>query len=108
MSSKKIIKFVIVGVVIVFGCAYVIEESGYYEYNLYNKRNLTEEQIEKFEADVKAGKNIDIDDYVTDNRIDYSNKLTKTTTKISLGINQYLKERIKDVFSILNRMVEEE
>ncbi len=107
MSVKKVVKFGIICVVIIFFCAYVIEESGYYEYNLSNKRNLTEEQIKQFESDVKEGKDIDIDDYVVDSTVDYSNKLTKVTTKISLGINDYLKDKIKGVFSILNRMVEE-
>lgn len=107
MSVKKIIKFVVISVVMVFFCAYVIESSGYYEYNLSNKRNLTQEQIEQFEKDVKQGRDIDINDYMTDSTVDYSNKLTKATTKISLGINDYLKSKIKSIFSILNRMVEE-
>lgn len=107
MNSKKIIKLLILLVIIVFFCAYIIEVSGYYEYNLHNKRNLTEEQIKQFESDVKAGKDIDINEYISDNAVDYSNKLTKTTTKISLGVNNYLKDKIKMVFSLLNRMVEE-
>lgn len=107
MSVKKVVKFFVICIIIIFFCAYVIEASGYYEYNLSNKRNLTQEQIEQFENDVKEGRDIDIQDYVTDSTVDYSNKLTKATTKISLSINDYLKSKIKSVFSILNKMVEE-
>lgn len=107
MNKKKLAKLLIITVLIIFFCAYIIEVSGYYEYNLQGKKNLTQESIEQFEKDVKEGKDININDYVIQDTIDYSNKLTKTTTKISLKINNYLKNRIKDIFKSLNKIIEE-
>lgn len=107
MSTKKFIKLIVIVVVVIFFYAYITETSGYYEYSIRNRSNLTEEQIRRFEEDVKEGKDIDISDYSTNDVVDYSNRLTKTTTKVSLKINSYLKDRIKDVFRILDKMVEE-
>lgn len=105
--KKSIIKLLVLSLFAVFFIAFIIDSTGYYEYSLYNKKNLTEEEIKRFESDVKMGKEIDINDYLSDREVDYSNKLTKTTTNISLSINKYLKNRFRDVFRAINRMVEE-
>lgn len=107
MNTKKFVKLIIVVIVVIFFYAYITETSGYYEYSIRNKSNLTEEQIKRFEEDVKEGRDIDINEYTADTSVDYSNKLTKTTTKVSLEINSYLRDRIRDVFRILDKMVEE-
>ncbi len=105
--KKSIIKLLIFCLLTVFFVSFIIEYSGYYEYSLYNKKNLTEEEIKRFETDVKMGKDIDINDYLSEKETDYTNKLTRTTTKISLEINDYLKNRFKDFFRVVNRIVEE-
>ncbi len=69
------------------------------------KKNLTEAQIKQFEEDVKAGKEIDLDDYLQDNRIDYSNKLTRTTSEASIKLNQYLKNFLSNTFKMLEKFV---
>ena len=45
MKSKKIIKFLGVSIILIFLCSYFIETSGYYEYNLQYKKNLTQAQL---------------------------------------------------------------
>ena len=105
MKGKKIIKFCGGCILIIFLCTYFVGASGYYEYNLQNKKNLTEEQIKQFESDVKAGKNIDLDDYLKENKIDYSNKLTRTTSEVSLKFNDYLKNFLSNSFHFLERLV---
>lgn len=103
--NKKIVKFVVYLIVIVFLCSYFIETSGYYEYNMQNRKNLTEEGIKQFEQDVKDGKEIDINDYLTKVNIDYSNKLTKTTSNMSIKLNNYLKEFLTNGFNIFEKLV---
>lgn len=105
MKYKKFFKLLGILLVITFLFSYFIEISGYYEYNLQNKKNLTEEQIKQFEKDVKAGKNIDLDDYLKDNQVDYSNKLTRTTSEASIKLNQYLKDLLSNTFKMLERFV---
>lgn len=105
MKKKKLIKFVASSILLIFMFSYFIEESGYYEYNLQNKKNLTSEQIEQFEQDIKAGKDVDINAYLKDDKIDYSNKLTKTTSDLSLNINKYLKKAINHTFYIFEKLI---
>ena len=87
--NKKIIKISIYLIIIVFLCSYFIEFAGYHEYYFQNKKNLTEESIKQFEQDVKEGKEIDINNYLTKN-IDYSNKLTRTTSEVSIKLNIFI------------------
>ena len=103
--NKKIFKTIIYLIIIIFLCSYFIETSGYYEYNLQNRKNLTEEGIKKFEQDVKEGKEIDINNYLTKKNIDYSNKLTKTTSQMSIKLNNYLKEFLTNGLNIFEKLV---
>lgn len=105
MKYKRLFKFISILVIAIFLFSYFIEISGYYEYNLQSKKNLTEAQIKQFEEDVKAGKEIDLDDYLQDNRIDYSNKLTRTTSEASIKLNQYLKNFLSNTFKMLEKFV---
>ena len=45
MDKKKILKIVFIVLFLSFIIAYVIEKSGYYEYNLRNKTVLTKESM---------------------------------------------------------------
>lgn len=105
MKSKKIIKLIAGGIIIAFLLSYIIEKTGYYEYNLQTKKNLTEEEIKQFESDVKAGKDVDITKYLTDNKIDYSNSLTRTTSEVSLKLNKYLNKAINNTFDIIGKLI---
>lgn len=105
MKNKKMWKFFVALLIMIFLCSYFIELSGYYEYNLQGKKNLTEAQIQQFEQDVKEGKNIDINEYLKENKIDYSNQLTRTTSEASIKLNDYLKNILSNTFKILERFV---
>ena len=106
MKKKKGIYLIFMLIIVIFICSYAVSQSGYYEYNLQSKKNLTEKEIKQFENDVKEGKDVDITDYMKDKTIDYSNTLTRTTVKVSTTINKYLKKGIESVFKILNSLVE--
>lgn len=105
MKNKKIIKFFGGLIILIFICTYFIEYSGYYEYNLHNKKTLTEEQIKQFEEDVKNGKTIDLDSYLSETTIDYSNSLTRTTTQANLKLNEYLKRILTGSFDLLGKFI---
>ena len=107
MIKIKYLKFISVILFLTFIVVYSIGESGYYEYKLSNKKNLTEEQIKKFENDVKEGKDIDIKKYLIDNRVDYTNNLSRVTYKISDKANRILKKGIESVFKYINKLVED-
>ena len=105
MKGKKIIKLFIEGILILFIFSYVVEKSGYYEYNLQSKKNMTEDEIKKFEEDVKSGKDINVKNYLNDVTVDYSNNLTKTTSMFSVNLNRYLIKTISNTINIFSRLV---
>ena len=107
MNKKFLIKAIFGIFFVAFVISYVIGESGYYEYELANKKYLTEEEMKKFEEDVRNGENIDLKDYTVETRKDYTNKFTDVVTNTSLTINEYLKKTIQSVFGLLNKMIEE-
>ena len=102
MKSKKYLKVILLITITTFLFAYFIETTGYYEYKLQNKKILTEEEMLHFEQDIKEGKEIDIEDYLKNTNPDYSNKLTQTTSELSLKLNDYLKEFLINGFNIFD------
>ena len=104
---NKLIKYILIIILIVFACSYIISTTGYYEYNLQNKKILTTKSIEQFEQDVKDGKKINIKDYTKENEIDYSNKLTNNTTKLSIKINKLMRTNMKNIFNHISKIVNE-
>ena len=107
MRKKKIFKLIFFAFFIAFVIAYAIEESGYYEYNLQNKMVMTNESMAKFEEDLKKGKDVRKEDYLVSSNKDYTSNLTKGTNKVSLKVNDILKEGIESFFKLISRFVEE-
>ena len=106
MKYKKMLKLCFFLLFFIFLCCYFIENRGYYEYQLAEQKNLTEDQIKQFEEDVRNGKDISIQNYLNNTRIDYSSSLTKKTSEVSLRLNDYLKKILKNTFKILEKLVE--
>ena len=105
MKHKKILKFLIYSIIMLFLFSYVVEKSGYYEYNLQKQKVLTEDSMKRFERDIEKGENVDINNYLEDNKIDYSNKLTDTVSSVNISINKYLKKTISNTFEILGKLI---
>ncbi len=105
MKIKKITKFFIEVLLIVFIFSYVIEKSGYYEYNLQSKKNMTENEIKKFEENIKKGKEVNVKDYLNEVSIDYSNNLTRSISMFNLNLNRYLIKTINNTINIFSKLV---
>lgn len=101
----KLSKILLILICFSFVVSYIIYETGYYEYKLQNRAVLTKEQMEQFESDVNNGKDVTLNDYVVDSRVDYSNKLTNITVKVNNKVNKYIKKSIESIFKILNSFV---
>ena len=102
MKISKLFRLIIFTIIIIFFCSYFMEKTGYYEYKLQNKKILTEQEMLKFEQDVKEGKDVSLEDYLSNTNIDYSNTLTKTTSNISIKLNKYLKTILVNGFDIFD------
>lgn len=105
MNKKRILKIIFGCLFLSFIIAYVIEKSGYYEYNLRNKTVLTKESMEQFEKDLSSGKDVSIEDYVVNTSTDYTTKLTRNTNKVSTKVNNILKKGIESIFKVLGKFV---
>lgn len=105
MKQKRIFKFLVMMLIFVFLCSYFVEVGGYYEYHLSYKKRMTEEQMKKFESDIREGKNVDMSDYLDSDKNDYSNLLTDRTSDINLKLNEYFKNIISNVFRVLEKLV---
>ena len=75
---------------IIFMGLYISNISGFYENKLSNKVALTDKAIIKFEKDVLDGKVVDINTYIEDDYIDYSNKFTKAGDDLSKAITKLI------------------
>ena len=106
-KKKKIVKYIIGSMFIAFVISYVIEKSGYYEYNLQNKTIMTNEAMARFEKDIADGKDVTLEDYIVTTEKDYTSNLTRTTNKVSTRVNVFLKKGIEGVFKIVGTFVEE-
>lgn len=107
MNKKKIFKVIFTCFFLAFIVSYVIEMTGYYEYNLQNKTIMTNEAMAQFEKDLAEGKDVTKEDYVVSTEKDYTSSLTRTTNKVSVKVNKILKEGIESVFKIVSTFVEE-
>ena len=105
MNKKKIIKSVFIIFFLAFIVSYIIERSGYYEYNLQNRMILTNESMKKFEKDISDGKDVTLENYAIPTSKDYSSTLTKKTNKLSVGVNKVLKKGIENIFKLLGSFV---
>lgn len=85
---------------------YISLQSGYYEYNSRRKMTFTKEQIERFEADVKNGNNIDINEYLANTDKDYQNRISRLTLGISNNISKYMRRGVDIVFNKIGNAIE--
>ncbi len=106
-KSNKIFKFIFMVLIMSFLVIYLSEMAGYYEYKNYQKKTLTEEQIRKFEEDVKNGVEVDLNDYLVTEDKSYYNNLSKMTSKLSDGISDVVKKGVENTFKFLSKIVDE-
>ena len=105
MDSEKIFKTCMIFLFVIFITIYVSQVSGYHEYELHKKVELTNEEISKFESDIKNNKNIDINEY-TDNSIeDYSNSFSRLSSSFSEFTSKYIKKSINGVFKAISDLL---
>lgn len=107
LNKKKIFKDVFILFFLAFIISYIIEKTGYYEYNLQKKTVMTNESISRFEKDLAEGKDVTLEDYIVTTEKDYTTPITRTTNKVSVKFNKLLKNGIEGVFRIVGTFVEE-
>ena len=106
MESKKkfnIFRFIILCLLMTYSFVFFMANMGYSEYRNHNRRVITEENIRKFEEDIKNGKKLDVNNYVVKDTFIVKNQ---SSLKISKSIGSITRKTIQKIFKILNKIVE--
>lgn len=101
---NKFLRFCLFTLFAIYITLYVSNKYGYYEYKKYEQVTLTQEQILRFEEDIRNGIDISLDDYVLEKK-DYDTNLTRAMDSVSMTISKSVSSAIKGVFSSLAEMI---
>ena len=95
MKKESIFKFILLCFIICFLVILFAGKTGYYEKKLRDNSILTEEQIKKFESDLSEGKNVTIDDYVVNDKVDYTTTVGDMGYKFGNLVEGFMNEGLK-------------
>ena len=105
ISYKKLYRIFVWILFLSFMVLYVAQKGGYYE-DLNNKKaTLTQEKIKQFEADVKNGEEIKVENYIVNMKKNYSNKISTFGLYTSDTFAKGFKWLITSVFGGIDKMV---
>ena len=102
-TPNKLLKILLL-LFVLFLIMYISKESGLYEFKTYTKTRLTNEAILKFEKDVEDGKDVNIEDYLSNKNHDYSNFFNKSGTEVGNLIEKIMNNGIKKTLKVLNKL----
>ncbi len=89
---------------IVFIALYIASFSGYYEGRIRNKVIVTENNIKDFEDKIANGEEINLDSYLENDNIDYSNKVSKLGDNLTSSIEIFVTKSSKVITDILKSL----
>ncbi len=95
----------IIGVLFVIYLSLTIAiNTGYYEAKVNEKTVVTEENMRKFEEDVKNGREVDIKDYISDTTKDYASNTSKAGIKVASVVEKFMAEGINEMIDVLKKL----
>lgn len=107
MKKKKKNPLLIITIILfgVYVALYFMASAGYYEYKEYNKMVVTEEAMKQFEKDISEGKDISINNYITTEYKDYSNKVSDLGLKTGNMVEKFMTEGLGGFFKVVSKLV---
>ncbi len=106
MNKKAIVRIIVGTLIITFLILYVAQGTGYYEVKNNSKARLTEDALKRYEQDIKDGKQIDLNNYMEEEKI-YTNNITKLTSNVSRGIEKGMNYVMEYLFREMSKAVKE-
>lgn len=105
-KKKKVNPFLkILGVLfVVFIALFIASQSGYYESQVRDKVVITEEKIKEFESLIQNGEEIDINDFLDNEREDYSSSMSHLGDNLTSGISNAVSVGMDIVTDILKSL----
>jgi hypothetical protein len=106
MDVSKIFHGTLLILFIVFISIYLSSTSGYYEYENKKQTKLTEEKMQEFEKDLEEGKNVSLKDYLSDETVNYDNKITNFGSKLSDFVCNGIIKGLEKSFKVVEKLIE--
>ena len=106
VNPKKILNTILLCLFILFVSLFIASSNGYYEYPNKETTKLTEDKIKQFEEDIKAGKKIDINNYLIKENKNYDNKVTKLGNTLSDIIDYSMMDSLEKTFKFVEKLIE--
>ena len=97
----NILKIIFLMIFVIYITIFFSSSNGYFEYKNREKKNLTEEQIKKFEEDVRNGEYIDINTYINTTDINYQNGFSNCGEKLSNIISNGISSAVNYSFKFI-------
>lgn len=89
---------------IIYMALFIANISGYYEGKVKDKVTITEEGIKEFEEKVANNEEIDITSFLSNEKKDYNNNISKLGDNITYGIESVVFKGMKLVKSIVKSL----
>lgn len=103
----RLFRISFITLLVIFLGLFIANNTGYYSFSAINRKQLTEEQIKKFEEDVKNGVDIDINNYLEENVVSYKNNISSLGYNISNITSDIIKEGIYKIFNLFGDLINE-
>lgn len=103
-KGHKLFFFILFVLFIIYVGLYIANISGYYEAKLKRNTYLTNEEIKRFEDDIKQGKNVSINNYISKKNYNYNNKISKAGLLFSSGVEKFMSDGIIEIFDVFKKL----
>ena len=106
-KSNNMFKFLFTITFLFFLTIYFASSTGYYEYKNYQKSKYIDNQLKKYEEDIKNGVAIDLNEYIKKSEESYDNKLSVKASKLSNFISKLVKGGVENTFKYISKLIDE-
>lgn len=106
-KKQKAFKIIFIFLFIAYITIYISQKSGYMDFQNYKKSYLTQEKIEQFEKDIKAGKKVDLTQYSDTDKKNYSNTISNAGYSLSSSISGLVNKGVVGLFETVAKLAKE-
>ncbi len=89
---------------VIFIALFIANSSGYYEGKVRNKVAITNDKIEEFEQMLANGDDVDLNNFLANDRVDYSNKLSNFGEKLTMDVQVIVKNSFEFIGNIFKSL----
>lgn len=103
-TAWQVFKRIITILFIIYTILYFQVETGNIS-EIRNKTIITQENLQKFEEDVKNGEYIDIKNYTEQNTVNTENIVSNTGYYVSEKVSNFFCKELSNIFDFINKLI---